>query len=75
MAVLPVRFLAGAIVYFWRAYCFWPVVGPVEVVRVPWIRVLSAENYAVYETSHERDETEYKENYTQDPNKQWFKEL
>lgn len=40
---------------------------PVEVVGVPRVRVLATEHHAVYEAAHERDESEYKEDYTQDP--------
>lgn len=58
VAVLPVLLIAGAVVDLRGADGFRPVVGPVEVVRVPRVGVLPTENHAVDEAAHERDEAE-----------------
>lgn len=67
MTVLSVRFFTSTVVNFRRSYCFGPVMGPVEIVRVPGVGVFSAEDYAVDQTAQESDEAEYEEDYTQDP--------
>lgn len=67
MTVLSVRLFTSTVVDFGWSYCFRPVVGPVEIVRVPGIGVFPAKNYAVDQTAQQSDEAEYKEDYSQDP--------
>lgn len=67
MAVLPVRLLAGAVVYLRGPYGLRPVVSPVEVVRVSGVRILPAQHHAVYQTADQRDEAEYQEDYAENP--------
>lgn len=74
MSVLSIRFFTSTVVDLGRSYCFRPMVGPVEIVRVPGIGVFSAENYAVDQTAQQSDESEYEKDNTQDPEKKnyWF---
>lgn len=67
MSVLSIRFFTSTVVDLGWSYCFRPMVGPVEIVRVPGIWVFSAKNYAVNQTAQQSDEAEYEENYSQDP--------
>lgn len=67
MTVLSVRFFTSTVVDLGGSYCFWPVVGPVKIVRVPGIGVFSTENYTVDQAAQQSDEAEYEEDYTQDP--------
>lgn len=75
MTVLSVLFLTRAVVDLRRTYSLRPVMGPVEVVWVPRVGILSTEYHAVYEAAEEREETEYEENYPQYPYKQRLEEL
>lgn len=64
---LSVGLLAGAVVDLRGSDGLGPVMSPVEVVGVPRVRVLPAQNHAVDEASHQRYEPEDEEHYTQDP--------
>lgn len=58
MSVLSIGLFTSIVVNLRGSDGFGPVVGPVEVIRIPWVGVLTAEDHAVDEAAYERDEAE-----------------
>lgn len=56
---VPIWFLTGAVVDLRGSYGLRPVMGPVEIIRVARVGVLSAEYHAVDEAADQGYEAEY----------------
>lgn len=63
VTILSIRFFTGTVMYFRGPYGLRPVMLPVKIIWVTWIRVFPAENHAVYEAAKECDEAEDEKHY------------